>query len=328
VVSFLDVKFSRDEVIETRVPVAEFADGSPVSLPVVLIEGAHDGPTLFLQAGIHGDELTGIAVCQQVLADIDPAQLSGRVAAVPVVNLPAFLTRTRGWVNEERWLIDLNRSWPGTASGLMTHRIANVLFEQFIKEADFTIDLHSALDGCNIAPFVYVQPNSDANGTLAVRERHANAFGAPYVYYGGAAAQLGTSNMSQSLSFQADAAGIATMTAEMGESRRVTWEFVPIGVRGVKNVMKTMGMIEGEPEFGEAPRAFTGFDIVHVSRGGLLRIDVDLRDEVTAGQRLGAVVDVFGHTVEVLESPSDGFVLRTMRLGSVATGGEIFWIGH
>lgn len=325
---YLDVPIRRGEVTKTRVTVGEFSDGSPVALPVVTIGGATDGPTLYLQAGIHGDELTGIEICRRALAEIRPAELSGNVVSIPVANLPSHLTRTRGFLHEERWLIDINRIFPGNPHGLLTERIANVLFEQFVRPADLTLDLHSALDGCDIAPFVYVDPDDDANGTLGARERCALAFGTPYVYYKKRGTVFGTSDLTRSLGAQADAIRKAVIIAEMGESRRVSTAVVPLGVRGVRNVLSAMGMLAAPVAPSGPQRRFWEIHLVHAERGGGLRLAVDLGAEVKLGDTLGEIVDVFGAVTETLRAPVDGFVLRAMRLGSVATGGEIVWIAR
>jgi predicted deacylase len=326
VAPFFDVPVVAGERVTRRIPVGELADGSPVLLPVATIGGVRPGPTLYLQAVIHGDELTGIEICRQALAAIDPAALAGTVVAVPVANVPSHLTRTRGFLQEERWLIDINRIFPGNPAGLLTERIANVLFEAFVRHADLTIDLHSALDGCDIAPFVYIDPDDDEHGTLEIRERVGLAFGTPYVYYKSRGAKFGTSDLSRSLSAQADLAGLAVLSAEMGESRRVSTGFVPIGVRGVRNALLAMGMLDGDPEPAGTQRRFTTFSILHANRGGGLRVSVDLGDEVAAGDPIGEVVDVFGDRVETLLAPASGFILRVMRLGSVASGAEVVWV--
>lgn len=323
---FLDVQAQPGTRTQTRAPVGELPDGSPVALPVVSIAGAQEGPTLYLQAGIHGDELTGIEVCRQALATLDPARIRGTVVSVPLANVPAHLTRTRGYLQEERWLIDINRIFPGNPHGLLTERIASVLFESFVRHADFTIDLHSALDGCDIAPFVYVDPSDDQGGTLKTRERMALAFGTPYAYYKKRGAKLGTSDLSRSLSSQAELIGVPTMTAEMGESRRVSTEHVPLGVQGVRNVMIAMGMLDEEPVKPASQRRFDSITLMHANRGGGLRVHHAIGDEVTAGQLVAEIVNVFGETVERLEAPVDGFVLRAMKLGSIATGAEVAWI--
>ena len=323
---FLDVQAKPGTRTQTRVPVGELPDGSPVALPVVSIAGAQDGPTLYLQAGIHGDELTGIEVCRHALTTLDPAHIRGTVVSVPLANVPSHLTRTRGYLQEERWLIDINRIFPGNPHGLLTERIANVLFESFVREADFTIDLHSALDGCDIAPFVYVDPNDDAGGTLKARERLALAFGTPYAFYRKRGEKFGTSDLSRSLSAQADLIGVPMMVAEMGESRRVSTEHIPLGVQGIRNVMIAMGMLAEAPVEPATQRRFDSITLMHANHGGGLRVHRAIGDEVTAGQLIAEIVNVFGETVERLESPNDGFVLRAMKLGSVATGAEVAWI--
>ena len=327
--SFLDVPVKRGEMTKARVPIGEFADGSPVALPVVTIGGAADGPTLFVMSGLHGDELTGVEILRRTLASLTPSEVvKGTFVAVPLVNLPSYLTRTRGYLSEERWLIDINRIFPGNAHGLLSERIANAVFNEFLRNADLTLDLHSALDGCYIAPFVYIDPDDDQHGTLGIREKCARAFGTPYVYYKKRGAALGTSDLTRSMSNQADMIGKATFTAEMGESRRVSHDLVPLGVRGVRNVMSTLGMLSSPAEAPGTQRDFRELKLVHASHGGGLRMKVDVRDVVKAGQTIAEVVDVFGDPVETLTSPVDGFVLRAMRLGSIATGAEVAWIAR
>ena len=323
---FMDVPIRSGEVVKQRVPVGEFADGSEVALPVVTVGGVRPGPTLYLQAGIHGDELTGIAICREALGALDPSRISGTVVAIPVANIPAYTTRTRGYLHEERWLIDINRIFPGNPRGLLTERIASVLFDEFARHADFTIDLHSALAGADIAAFVYIDPADDEKGTLEMRERLGLAFGTPYAYYKPRGQKLGTSDVSRSFGAQAEEIGIPTIAAEMGESRRVSWDRVPLGAQGIRNVMVAMGMLDEEPVRAPAPRRFSTITLVHAERGGGLRLSVDLGDEVTKGEPIAEVVDAFGERVERIEATVDGFVLRAMRYGSVSTGAEVVWI--
>lgn len=324
--SFLGVTAEPGKRTHARVPIGSHLDGSPVELPVAVIRGVRAGPTLYLQAGLHGDELTGIDICRRVLAELDPAELSGTVVSVPLANPTAHRSRTRGAVNEERGPIDANRVFPGVAGGLLTERIVHTLFDEFVSKADLALDLHSALDGCNIAPFVYIDPDDDSGRTLAQREAAARAFGTPYLYYKQRGQKLGTSDMSRSLRAQADAAGIPSFSAEMGESRQVTAAFVPLGVQGVHNVLRQLGMEAGEPEVPDHQRVFRTITLVHAKEGGSLRWHVDMEEEVSRDQPIAELVDVFGQTIETLTSPTDGFILRKMLFGSIATGAEVVWI--
>lgn len=324
---FLGVPVKQGEITYERVAVAEYHDGSSVSVPVVTIGGIKDGPTLYLQAGMHGDELTGIEICRRAITEMDPGKISGTVVAVPVANVPSHLTRTRGYRDEERGPIDWNRVQPGNPGGLLSERIVATMFEQFVTQAEFTIDLHSALDGCIIAPFCYVWPDDDENGSLEFRESQALAYGPDYVYYHSASAKFGTSNVQVSLPPVADRAKSPVMLAESGESRRITHEFVPIGLRGIRNVMINMGMLHGELDVATPPRKFHRFTTVHANHGGGLRMHAKLKQDVSAGDLLAEITDVFGRVVEQVTAPHAGFVLRQMVLGSCATGAELVWIG-
>ncbi len=328
--AFMGVPRKPGEVHKQRVVIGEFSDGSPVLLPVATITGRRDGPTVYVQGGVHGDEVTGTAIARGVIGDVKPDEISGCVVVVPVSNVPAYLTRSRGWTMEERLVGEVNRLFPGWAGGLLSERIAHVLWSEFIMAADYSLDLHSALDGCDIVPFTYVQPDEE-DGTYDIRLRVAYAFGTPYVYRVDLVADEDRNQMP--LSIRPMTRGVLGRTgkprfmAEMGESRRATPEYIPIGVSGVRRMLQVLDMLPGEPEeLTEPQRSFSKVTPVHVGRGGGLHLTVGLGDEVKRGQRLGEVVDTFGDVVEELVSPVDGFVQRMMKLANVATGAEAFWL--
>lgn len=323
---FLNVPVKRGEIVRTRVPVGEFMDGTPVALPVVTIGGTKDGPVFYLQAGVHGDEMTGIEIARKFLATLDPSRIAGTVVCVPLANVPAHLSRTRGFLHEERWLMDINRMYPGNANGLLSERIAHTLLSEFVMAADLSMDLHSALDGCDIAPFTYVDPDDDQAGTRALRERVALGFGAPYVLYKSRVAALGTSDMTRSLNNQSDLARRAMVPMEVGESRRVSTQHLGMAVNGLHNALRILGVEAGEPSPVPAPRRFSKIALAHATHGGGVRMAVDLGDEVVSGQEVAEIVDVFGQTIERIHAPRDGFVLRVIRNGAIATGGEVVWV--
>ncbi len=312
-----------------RIPIGEFADGSPILQPVCTITGRKDGPTVYIQGGMHGDETTGIEIVRQTIRAIKPEDVTGSLVIVPVANVPSYLTRARGYLLEERWLIDVNRVFPGSAGGLLSERIAYILLNEFVLQADFTLDLHAALDGCDIVPFTYVIPSDDNNGTLEARKRIAHIFGVPFVYYKSRSVPFGTSDLGRSIAMHADAAHKPIVMAEMGESRRIKHEVVPLGVAGVRRSLQSLGALPGEPEpHPESQRAFENITIVHANRGGGVRVLIKLGQELEKGQKLAEIVDVFGNTVEELFAPVAGFAMRVVKLANVATGAEVMWIGH
>lgn len=311
-----------------RVQVGEFADGSPVTLPVAVMAGRRDGPTLYVQAGVHGDEHTGIDIAWRLIQDTELESLAGTLVVVPIANPPAFLTRSRGYMLEERFLQDVNRLFPGNRQGLLSERIAAVLFEDFVSEANFSIDIHCPLDGSEMVTFTHVGSASDHDGHFAERERLAKAFGAPFMFYRPENLKLGSSDMTRSLAFQAERVRKPTIMVELGLSRTISGPGSDFGVAGIRRVMQAMGMLPGDAEAPATGRRFSQIRLLHGSRGGGLRLNAKLGSDVAAGDEIGTIVDAFGATVERLVSPWDGFIMRRMTYGAVATGAEIVWIGQ
>lgn len=124
---------------------------------------------------------------------------------------------------------------------------------------------------------------------------------------------------------QADQRGKAVISAEMGESNRVTEPFVHTGIAGLHSVMRAIGMEDGEPQVVEH-RKLSTIHVVHAEQGGGLRLSVSLGDEVEKGAAIASVCDAFGEVVEEIHAPHDGVVLRVMLRSSITTGAEVFWI--
>ena len=54
----------------TWIDVATMATGLDLKIASYTVEGANDGPTVGLTAGIHGDELVPVEVVRRVLAEM------------------------------------------------------------------------------------------------------------------------------------------------------------------------------------------------------------------------------------------------------------------
>ncbi len=328
--AFLGVDCAPGQSVRKRVQVGDYSDGNPVLLPVAMTRGRKDGPTLVVEAAIDGDEVTGTEIARRAIETIATDQLTGTLIIIPSCNPPAFLTRTRTFALEERVGANVSNLLPGWPGGLLSERIAHKLWTEFMQPADLTVDLHSAIDGCDIGSFTYILPDH-GDGTYELRRRVGLGFGSPYTYRVDkiSAADLTKQPLSirnVATGYPHGTRGAAVLIAESGESRRVSYEYVDIGVRGVERTMQALGMLPGEPEQLPAPREFTSVVPIHVDHGGGLRRDVKIGDEVRQGQRLGTIVDMFGETVQEITSPIDGFVLRQMVLANVATGAEAFWV--
>ena len=90
-------------------------------LPLMTVNGASEGPTLLVLAGIHGDEYEGIIAIPQVYAQVETSDLRGTLVMAPVCNLSAYEAAARGSPIDG---LNLARVFPGARDGSITRQIA------------------------------------------------------------------------------------------------------------------------------------------------------------------------------------------------------------
>ncbi|MGW8370407.1 MAG: succinylglutamate desuccinylase/aspartoacylase family protein, partial [Gammaproteobacteria bacterium] len=120
-------------------PVADLYTHTQLSMPVHVVNGRHPGPTLFVTAALHGDELNGIEIIQRLLKQSTLKRLHGCLLAAPIVNIFGFINRSR-YLPDRR---DLNRSFPGTGKGSLAARLADLLMSEIVSRCSHGIDLHT-----------------------------------------------------------------------------------------------------------------------------------------------------------------------------------------
>ena len=259
-----------------ELPIARLISGTPVALPVLVLHGPHDGPTVWLSAAIHGDEINGVEIIRQVLARLDPATLRGTLIAVPIVNVHGFNTGSR-YLPDRR---DLNRSFPGSARGSLAARIAHLMMTEIIGRCTVGIDLHSGSDHrINLAQ---VRGDLDDPETLAL----AREFGAPLA--------LHARTRDGSLRQAATEAGATVLVFEGGEANRFDRQAIDEGTGGVLRVLAACGMVDDPPPASVATRLSRRSKWVRATGSGILHLQAALGDEVRPGQPLAAIHDAFG----------------------------------
>ena len=117
---------------------------------------------------------------------------------------------------------------------------------------------------------------------------------------------------------QATRQGVVSILAEAGSNGTLEPADVEIHMRGMRNVMRHLGMIPGEPDTASEHVEPTGQFVVSAQRGGLLRLKIGIGDEIEAEQEIAEVCDLFGEVVERIHSPAARY--RPADLG--AQGGQ------
>jgi predicted deacylase len=290
---------------EIRLAASEFYTSDPVLVPVTVVRGKRRGPTLFVTAAVHGDELNGVAVIRDLLIDQDLSELAGTLIAVPVVNVPGFLNQTRVLPDRR----DLNRSFPGRVDGSLTARIAHLVFRHIVKRSDFGLDLHTA--GGERSNFPHIRADLSVPAVAEL----ARAFGCSLLVAG--------KGPEGSLRRAAVEAGVPTIAYEAGSPRVFERPFIDVGVAGVLSVLRHLRMLPGERIMPPLQLAVLKSTWLRAPEGGMIDLKVGLGEPVGRGQLLSIGTNPFGRERSQLSAPSGGIVLGLSRLPLVHPGDAV-----
>lgn len=273
--------------------VANLYTHTHLTMPVHIVNGRRDGPTLFLTAAIHGDELNGTEIIKRLLKRSLLKELRGRILAVPIVNV-------FGFINESRYLPDrrdLNRSFPGRNTGSIAARLAHLVATEIVANSDYGIDLHTgAVDRINL-------PQIRADLTEPITRQLAEAFGAPIV--------IDANVREGSLREHATHNGVPTLLYEAGEALRFDELSIGAGVRGVIRVMRALEMLPGSSKKKKpmTPNYANTTTWVRAPMSGMIATQIRLGERVKAQQSLAKISDPFGEMEVDVAATSGGIVI-------------------
>ena len=299
--------------------VAELNDGTPVDIPVAVVNGTQDGSVLWVQNGVHGMEYVGAGALHRVLRLTSPRLLRGVLIAVPMVNILAYRAGARSAPIDG---LDMNRIYPGRPLHQVMHVfghsevVINKVFNEIRRVATHVIDLHAGGWYTTMSPYAqYLDgdgPYQEASAALA------RASGMTLVWRSSAAFM--DEKAPSSLKIWAARASIPGVTLEVGGQGRL----VPVEVRrmaqAVVNIMRHLQMVDGEPEIPVRQYVVRQGHWLRPKTGGLLFARVKPLQRVRAGQITHVITDLLGRPRERLRAPVDGLVVGVRTLGTVNSG--------
>lgn len=241
---FHELDFDRPgkQVGYLRVP--QSRDGgawATIEIPIAVVNGA-PGPAVLFTGGVHGDEYEGPIAVSQLARSLDPQSVRGKVILMPAVDLPAALAGRRMCPIDGR---DFNRCFPGDPKGSFCQVLAHFMDTVILPQVQVSVDIHAAGNAMEAALSSNMHHSDDAD-RLSRTIAMASAFGAPYnvVFWG--------VDETATLAAAAGRRGLLAIAAELGGYGRVSVEGVRIAKRGLDNVLKHFGMIEGRPDTAQA----------------------------------------------------------------------------
>ncbi len=287
----------------------ESFEGIAAATPVLVVNGAGDGPVLCLTAAVHGDELNGIEMVRRVLYDIDAQQLQGTVVGVPIVNLVGFRRASR-YLADRR---DLNRHFPGNPQGSSASRIAHSFFNEIILHCNVLVDLHTGSFYRTNLP----QVRGDLRRSEVVRV--AEAFiSTAIIHSPGAPGTLRRAAVER---------GVPAVTLEAGEPMRLQTQEVEHGVQGIFALIDQLGMYRKLRVWGNPVPVHYRSRWVRADAGGILLARVELGQKVAVGDLLGSVTDPITNLRADVVSPYAGRVIGKAVDQFVHPGFAAFHIG-
>jgi predicted deacylase len=269
-----------------------------LEVPVAIVHGSRPGPRVAVTAGIHGAEYVSIAALREVVQDLDPSAVSGSLVAVLTANPAAFAARSI-YVDPLDGL-NLNRQFPGDATGSPTQRLAHWLTTEVIAGSDAFVDMHCGDMNEALVSFTGIEETGDASVDARSREL-AEAYGLRYLLIG----------QNPGMTTAAAAAlGIPAVLGEVGGQGLWPREDVALHAAGFRRVLQVAGLIDAAPaapSFGTEVLSTEAW--MRATTTGYWHPAVAVGDSVSAGTVVGEVQDAFGTILERPAATMDGVVI-------------------
>ena len=290
------------------IPLPSFYTHSSVNMPVHVVHGRKPGPTLLVCAAIHGDEITGVEIIRRLLAHKFINRIRGTLIAIPVVNVYGFVSKSR-YLPDRR---DLNRSFPGSETGSMASRLANVLMTEIVPHCTHIIDLHSGAVNRENLPQIRAKLSGEAE-----TESLARAFGVPVI--------LNANLVDGSFRAAAYQQDIPVLVYEAGEALRFNEVAIRAGLKGVLNIMAALDMrLKTKPRRQPKSMIANTSQWVRAPQSGILRAVVATGSKVEEGDVLAYLNDPLGENTSEIISPVGGIVIGKTNLPLVFAGEALF----
>jgi len=285
--------------------------GSHVEIPVIVINGMRDGPCLWVDGAIHGDEPEGTWMCHILRREVNPKKLSGSLVLVPVINVPAFEAASRG--NPlDTFSYDMNRIYPGKPEGYFSERVAWAHKEWMIKVADLELSIHSGGAHSYLSETIFAAEDDKS-------QELARAMGEGW---GLVLKALMPKGNPMAVMLEVGKTGI---TVELGgRSATSPQAFHRVGrvlADAVLNVMRHYGMVPGKAKYARPRYAGVQHALLAPSSGIFVaEPSIEFQKPMKKGDKIATIYDLYGETQTILSAPTDGMIFGLRALPNVMMG--------
>ena len=298
-------------VSKIELPVAKLYTDADVSLPIKIFRGKKDGPTIFISAAVHGDELNGIEIIRRLINQKSFEIIRGTVIAVPMVNVYGVVNLSR-YMPDRR---DLNRSFPGSAQGSLAARVAHIFLTEIVSHCDYGIDLHTGAIHRSNLPQIRADLSDEKTKELAL------AFGVPVV--------LNSTVVDGSLRESAVANKTKVLLYEAGEALRFDELSIRAGIKGITNVLKNLEMIRKTTKKKvTVPYVANSSGWLRANASGFVSQKIRLGDQVIKGDSLAVIGSPYGDVIDTVKATRSGILIGIQNIPLVQEGEAMFHIAY
>lgn len=290
-------------------------------IPVAVLHGARPGPVLAIVSGAHGTEYASIIAVEQLIDAVKPADLSGTLILVPLVNVPSFEKLTPH-VNPTDGK-SMNSRYPGDPNGTQTDRASFVITRDVVDQCDHLIDLHGGDLDENLRPYSYWTVTGNQAQDQASRAMLL-AFGLDHIIISD---RPKDPKASRFLENTATTRGKASFTAEAGRSGPVVAGDVAALVNGSLGTMRHLKMLAGTVTPVAKPIWVEKIVSVPADREGMFHASVDRDAHVAKGAKIGFVTDYLNRPLQDVLAPEAGIVMFIRAVPSLKKGDTMVNIG-
>jgi predicted deacylase len=284
--------------------------GQSVQVPVLVARGMEAGEVLGCTAVVHGDELNGIPVIQQLFRQIDIAKLRGTIVGIPIVNVPSVLRKQRRFIDGT----DLNHIMPGRPDGNVSEVYAWRIMDKIVKHLDYLVDFHTASFGRINSYYIRADMDDPQTAQMAMLQNPQIIVHNP-PHDGtlrGAAAEL----------------KIKAITLEVGDPNMFQKGVIRSSLTGMHNVLNHLGFTEGAIEESATQPVLCKHSYwLYADTGGILRVYPDIVDQVRKGDVIAAIFNIFGERIKEYHAPENGIIIGKSVSPICPTGGRLLHLG-
>lgn len=301
-----EIKKGGHAILEMEV--AKLHTRNSLRIPVIVERAKLDGPVLLLMGGVHGDETNGVAILRDIIRKKINIPKRGTIICIPVFNVFGYLNQSREFPDGR----DLNRMFPGSATGSLASQFAYKFTTEIAPLVDYVLDFHTGGAGRNNFPNVRCDLQQEKSLELA------RVFGAPFI--------VNSKYIPKSLRETINKMGKSILLFEGGKSLELDQSVINCGVDGALNVMKFLEMQEGEINIETNPVVIKQSKWLRAPYSGIFQSHIKNGSKVKKKTVLGVISDPFGEFEKKVIAPFDCYIYGLNTTPIVYKGDAIFHV--